>query len=80
MQLLCQKGVYPYSHIKNFEVFKETSLPSKQAIYSDLTNEDISEEKYHFAQQVWSTIGCQTLGDYHDLYLYQDIFLLADIF
>ena len=25
-------------------------------------------------------MGCQTLGEYHDIYLYQDIFLLADIF
>ena len=25
-------------------------------------------------------MGCNTLGDYHDLYLYQDILLLADIF
>ena len=25
-------------------------------------------------------MGCKSMGDYHDLYLYQDIFLLADIF
>ena len=80
MLLLCQKGVYPYSHIKNFEVFEETSLPQKEAFKNDLTGDDLPEEKYVFAQQVWKTTGCQTLGDFHDLYLYQDIFLLADIF
>ena len=80
IELLCQKGVYPYSYIKNFEVFEERRLPSKEAFKNDLTGDDLSEEKYQFAQSVWNKAGCQTLGDYHDLYLYQDIFLLADIF
>ena len=81
INLLCQKGVYPYSYInKNFEVFEESSLPPKEAFRNDLTGDDLSTEKYEFAQRVWNTTGCHTLGDYHDLYLYQDIFLLADIF
>ena len=80
IQLLCQKGVYPYSYMKTFEVFEESSLPSKEAFRNDLTGDDISEEDYDFAQQVWSTMSCKTLGEYHDIYLYQDIFLLADIF
>ena len=80
VNLLCQKGVYPYSHIKNFEVFEETRLPPKEAFKNDLTGEDISDEKYEFAQRVWTTTGCQSMGEYHDLYLYQEIFLLADIF
>ena len=80
VNLLCQKGVYPYSHIKNFEVFEENRLPPKEAFKNDLTGEDISHEKYEFAQRVWTTMGCQSMGEYHDLYLYQDIFLLADIF
>ena len=80
VNLLCQKGVYPYSYIKNFSVFEETSLPPREAFHNDLTGEDLPQEKYEFAQRVWNTTGCQTLGDYHDLYLYQDIQLLADIF
>ena len=80
VNLLCQKGIYPYSHIKNFEVFEETSLPPTEAFKNDLTGDNISQEKYEFAQQVWRTTSCQSMGEYHDLYLYQDIFLLADIF
>ena len=80
VDLLFQKGVYPYSYMNSFSKFEETSLPSKEAFHSDLTNEDISEEKYRFSQTVWNTMGCETMGGYHDLYLYQDIFLLADIF
>ena len=80
VNLLCQKGFYPYSYMNSFSKFEETSLPQKEAFKNDLTGEDISDEKYKFAQQVWKTTGCQSMGEYHDLYLYQDIFLLADIF
>lgn len=86
IELLCQKGVYPSSYVKNFEVFEESSLPPKEALKNDLTGDDLPEEKYKykykykFAQTVWKTTGYQTLGDYHDLYLYQNIFLLADVF
>ena len=64
----------------SFSKFEETSLPTEEAFHCDLTNEDISEEKYQFSQTVWNTMGCETLGDYHDIYLYQHIFLLADVF
>ena len=80
IELLCQKGVYPLLTHQNFEGFEENSLPNREAFRNDLTEDDISSEKFEFAQRVWDTTGCQTLGDYHDLYLYQDIFLLADIF
>ena len=80
MNLLCKKGIYPYSYMKSFDVFEETSLPPQAAFKNDLTGDDISQEAYDFAQQVWSTMNCDSMGEYHDLYLYQDIFLLADIF
>ena len=80
MDMLCKKGIYPYSHMKNFEAFEETSLPPKEAFHNDLTGDDISNEDYAFAEQVWDTMNCESMGDYHDLYLYQDVFLLADIF
>ena len=79
LPLLTQKGVYPYSYVKDFEVFDETKLPPKEAFHNDLTGDDITEEQYSHATQVWKTFKCQTLGEYHDLYLYTDIFLLADI-
>ena len=80
MDLLCKKGVYPYPYMDSFSKFEETSLPPKEAFRNDLTGDDITEEQYDFAQQVWFTMDCETLGDYHDIYLYQDIFLLAHIF
>ena len=33
--LLLRKGVYPYKYINSWEKFDETSLPDKEAFYSE---------------------------------------------
>src|SRR5207253_11454927 len=48
--------------------------------YSMLSNNDITDEQYNYAQHVWQLLNCQTLGDYHDYYLLTDAVLLADVF
>ena len=48
--------------------------------YSSLSDESISDEDYRHAQTVRETFNCQTIGDYHDLYLQTDVLLLADVF
>ena len=48
--------------------------------HNSLTGEDLSEEDYHHAQQVWKGFNIQNLGQYHDLYLLTDVLLLVDIF
>lgn len=68
--LLFQKGIYPYEYIDSWERFEETSLPAREAFYSNLT-----EEEYEHAQKVW-----KEMGDYHDLYVETDVALLADVF
>ena len=52
----------------------------KEAFYSTLTDSGISDEDYEYAKKVWIAFECETLGDYHDLYLKTDVLLLADIF
>ena len=64
----------------SFERFDETSLPSKEAFYSSLTEEPISDDDYQHAQLVFKTFQMKTLRDYHDLYLATDVLLLTDIF
>ena len=78
--LLTRKGVYPYDYVTSIERFKETKLPSKEDFYSKLLNEEISDEDYQHANKVWDTFNCQTLQDYHDLYLKTDVLLLVDVF
>ncbi|XP_058029287.1 uncharacterized protein LOC131193286 [Ahaetulla prasina] len=79
-ELLLRKGVYPYEYMDSWERFTELRLPGKEAFYSKLTEEHVLEADYNHAQEVWSAFGCQTLGDYHDLYLRTNVVLLADVF
>ena len=78
--LLTRKGVYPYDYVTSIDKLKEKKLPSKEAFYSKLYDEEISEEDYQHAIKVWKTFNCQTLQDYHDLYLKTDVLLVADGF
>ena len=36
--------------------------------------EGISDEDFQHAKNVWRTFNCQTLGDYHNIYLKSDVF------
>jgi len=80
LALLRRKGVYPYEYINSFYQFNEQQLPPKDAFYSQLNREHISDEDYQHAQCVWDTFNCKTFGDYHDIYLRTDVLLLADVF
>ena len=78
--LLLRKGVYPYEDMDGWDKFNETSIPSKESFYSNLTMENISETDYRHANNVFKTFKLNNLGDYHDLYVQSDTLLLADIF
>ena len=80
INLLLQKGVYPYEYMDSFDRFQETELPPIGKFYSSLSDESISKKDYQHAQEVWKTFNCENLGDYHDLYLKTDVTLLADVF
>ena len=74
------KRVYPYDCMDSFDKFNETKLPNKDDFYSILNDENISDNQYNHAQNVWNTFNLKTLGKYHNLYLKSDILLLADVF
>ena len=78
--LLLRKGVYPYEYMDSWEGFGETSLPEKEAFYSSLNMEDITEVDHRHAKRVFKSVNNKNLGDYHDLYVQSDTFLLADVF
>ena len=79
LDLMSQKGVYPYDFMDSFDKFNE-KLPPKENFYSILNDEDISDEDYKHAQNVWNTFSLKNMGEYHNLYLKSDILLLADVF
>ncbi len=79
LELLKRKGVFPYEHMTDFSKLSETSLPPKEAFYSQLNESGISDKDYDHAKKVWSTFNCETMRDYHNLYLKTDVLLLADV-
>ena len=78
LSLLLRKGVYDYVDcIKNID---ETGLLPKDAFYSKLTGEGITDEDYQHAQTVWKEFNIESMKDYPNLYNLSDVLLLADIF
>ena len=79
-RLLCRKGLYPYQWQTSFSKLLETrELPERNEFYSSLTDSTISEADYDHAKQVYKHFSCDTMLDYHNLYLKSDVLLLADI-
>ena len=79
-QLACEKGIYPYEYMDNFNRFNETQLPPIKKFYSALTESHITNENYEKAIKMWNLLDMKTLKDYHDFYLKCDVFLLTDVF
>ena len=77
---LLRKGVYPYEYMDSWERFDEISLPDKEAFYSNLNMEDITDVDHGHAKRVFKNLNNKNLGDYHDLYVQSDALLLADVF
>lgn len=64
----------------SFAKFDTQELPPKDAFYTILTDDGISDEQYQHALKVWDTFKMKTMGEYHDLYFKSDILLLAGVF
>ena len=77
---LLRKGVYLYEYMDGWDKFNETSIPSKESFYRNLTMENISETDYRHANNAFKTFKLHNLGDYHDLYVQSGTLLLADVF
>ena len=66
--------------MNSFDKFNDEHLPSKKQFYSRLTEEDITNDDYNKAKQIWKHFGINSMGEYHDLYLKTDVLLLTDVF
>ena len=77
---LLKKGVYPYEYMDSWERFDETSLLDKEAFYSRLNKEDITDVDHRHAKRVFEKFNNKNLGDYDDLHVQHDTLLLADVF
>lgn len=78
--MLERKGVFPYDYVDSIERLGETTLPSQAQFYSELNEDEIDDEEYKFACEIWAKFQIKTLGEYSELYLKTDVLLLADVF
>ena len=79
-KLLIKKGIYLYENMTDWDKFKETKLPPREAFYSKLNMTGVKGEDYEHLNRVWKEFGLKDLREYHDLYLKMDIILLANVF
>ena len=75
LELLKQKGVYPYDWMDSIEKLKERLLPPQDSFNSRLRNEACSDADYNRALDVWQEFKFQTFLEYHEHYL-KCIFIL----
>ena len=91
LELLKQKGAYPYEYMNSFERFNEEKLPAKKYFYSSIkdgkigddgkiSDGHISVKDYLTCEKIWDKYEMKNMGDYHDHYLKKDVLLLADVF
>ena len=77
--MLTDKDIYPYNNINSWEKFDKTKLP-KEKKYNKLYEENIIDKNYARTNIVWKHFNIKNLGEYHDLNLIIDIYLLIDVF
>ena len=53
----------------SWERFDETLLRDEKSFYSELYQEDTTNEDSTHAQKVFEELKIKNLGDYHDLYV-----------
>jgi hypothetical protein len=80
LNLLIDKGIYPYNYINSWEKFDEIKLPKKENFYNKLYKENIIDKVYAKTDIVWKPFNIKNLGEYHNLYLIINVYLLIDIF
>jgi hypothetical protein len=79
LDLLTRKLAYPYEHVDSLETSQETQLPSIKKFNSSLSNENVSEEEYKNAQEIWNSFEIKNMREFTSFYSQIDVLLLADI-
>ena len=91
LELLKQKGAYPYEYMNSFERFNEEKLPAKKYFYSSIkdgkigddgkiSDGHISVKNYLTCDKIWNKFEMKNMGDYHNHYVKKDVLLSADVF
>ena len=52
---MLRKGVFPYEYTGSWERSDENAIPPKEAFYSKLNLENITNKDYEHVKKVWET-------------------------
>ena len=80
IDLFMPENIFPYEFIDHISKLDYVGLPPKEAFYSSLDKENVSEDDYQHAQTVFNTMLCVLIRDYLLVYLKNGVLLLADEF
>ena len=93
LELLKEKGAYPYEYMNSFEGFNEIKLPARKYFFSSkkkkkgkigddskISDGDISLKDYLTCEKIWDKFKMENMGDHHDHYLKKDVLPSADVF
>ena len=91
LELLKQKGAYPYEYMNSFEKFNEKKLPARKYFFSstkegktgnddEISDGHVSVKDYLMCEKIWDKFDMKSMSDYHDHYLRKDVLLLANVF
>ncbi len=79
MAIIARNGFYSYEFIDEHSRLTYKGLPPKDAFYSKVKLDGMSNEDYNHAQNVYNTFNCENVGDYRWLYLKTHVLLSADV-
>ena len=91
LEILKQKGAYPYEYMNSIERFNEEKLCARKYFFCSTKKGKIDEngkisdgcisiEDYLMCEKIWDKFKMKNMGDYHDYYFKKDVLLLADVF
>ena len=78
--LLLRKDIYPYEYMDSWERFDDDTIPPKEAFYSEINLENITDKDYEHLKKVCGAFEIKNLGEYYGIYVQYDTFVLADVF
>ena len=84
LEILKQKGTYPYECVNNFERFNEKNYllenislvqQKKGKIDNDgkISDGHVSIKDYLMCEKIWDKFEMKNMGDYHDHYLKENV-------
>ena len=91
LEILKQKGAYPYEYMNSFERFNEEKLCTRKYFFNltkkgkinndgKISDGHISIKDYLMCEKIWDKFHMKNMADYHDHCLKKDVLLLAEVF